>query len=178
MHDVTKDVVVDAFNRCLGGTCVLRTDIISKIDRQSVKYNTVFVHFTQWPDNPISREIEDKIINGDTVKIHYNGDKWFWKCKLNNLPEPTSLRCNTEKSYGIAIPVATNHSTVPLQGMIDSTEFGGGDTAGDIQSPSGRGESFDSSTETTPGGTKRSIIDVFNETSRRQGITNKPAWMR
>ena len=69
-----------------------KIDFLPQTNSQSRKFNTVFIHFTHWFDNPQANALKLKLYSLQPVKILYD-DPWFWHIHLYKPkhPKPTIL---------------------------------------------------------------------------------------
>lgn len=58
-----------------------RIEFLNKTDKNGRKFNTVFVHFTHWFDNPSSNALKLNLLNNKPAKILYD-NPWFWHIHL------------------------------------------------------------------------------------------------
>ena len=58
-----------------------RIEFLNKTDKNGRKFNTVFVHFTHWFDNPNSIRLKHNLLNNKSAKILYDLP-WFWHIHL------------------------------------------------------------------------------------------------
>lgn len=58
-----------------------RIEFLNKTDKTGRKFNTVFVHFTHWFDNPTSNQLKHNLLNNKPAKILYD-QPWFWHIHL------------------------------------------------------------------------------------------------
>jgi ubiquitin len=58
-----------------------RIEFLNKTDKNGRKFNTVFVHFTHWFDNPNSNALKQNLLNNKPAKILYD-QPWFWHIHL------------------------------------------------------------------------------------------------
>jgi ubiquitin len=58
-----------------------RIEFLNKTDKNGRKFNTVFVHFTHWFDNPSSNQLKQNLLNDKPAKILYD-QPWFWHIHL------------------------------------------------------------------------------------------------
>ena len=58
-----------------------RIEFLNKTDKNGRKFNTVFVHFTHWFDNPNSNLLKQNLLNNKPAKILYD-QPWFWHIHL------------------------------------------------------------------------------------------------
>ena len=58
-----------------------RIEFLNKTDKNGRKFNTVFVHFTHWFDNPSSKALKHNLLNNKPAKILYD-QPWFWHIHL------------------------------------------------------------------------------------------------
>lgn len=88
----TGQEVKRVIDQLLGGDAVRRVDMVMKKDKKTSKsFKTLFVHFNQWPDTDISRQMEKDVLDGKSIDITYSGTR-FWRATLNRMPEPRDLR--------------------------------------------------------------------------------------
>jgi ubiquitin len=58
-----------------------RIEFLNKTDKTGRKFNTVFIHFTHWFDNPNSNQLKYNLLNNIPAKIIYDLP-WFWHIHL------------------------------------------------------------------------------------------------
>ena len=58
-----------------------RIEFLNKTDKNGRKFNTVFIHFTHWFDNPSSNALKRNLLNQKPAKILYDSP-WFWHIHL------------------------------------------------------------------------------------------------
>ena len=58
-----------------------RIEFLNKTDKNGRKFNTVFIHFTHWFDNPNSNQLKLNLLNNKPAKILYD-QPWFWHIHL------------------------------------------------------------------------------------------------
>ena len=58
-----------------------RIEILNKNDLKGRKFNTVFIHFTHWFDNPNSNQLKHNLLHNKPAKILYD-QPWFWHIHL------------------------------------------------------------------------------------------------
>jgi ubiquitin len=58
-----------------------RIEFLNKTDKNGRKFNTVFIHFTHWFDNPSSNQLKLNLLNDKPAKILYD-QPWFWHIHL------------------------------------------------------------------------------------------------
>ena len=58
-----------------------RIEILNKTDQKGRKFNTVFIHFTHWFDNPNSNQLKHNLLHNKPAKILYD-QPWFWHIHL------------------------------------------------------------------------------------------------
>ena len=58
-----------------------RIEFLNKTDKNGRKFNTVFIHFTHWFDNPSSNALKLNLLNNKPAKILYDSP-WFWHIHL------------------------------------------------------------------------------------------------
>ena len=58
-----------------------RIEFLNKTDKKGRKFNTVFIHFTHWFDNPNSNQLKLNLLNNKPAKILYD-QPWFWHIHL------------------------------------------------------------------------------------------------
>ena len=58
-----------------------RIEFLNKTDKNGRKFNTVFIHFTHWFDNPSSNALKRNLLNQKPAKILYD-QPWFWHIHL------------------------------------------------------------------------------------------------
>lgn len=83
-HSVSKDTIIDVFEKKLHIGIVDRVDIVQK------KYNKrVFIHFKKWNSDQCetSNEFLSKILENKIVKVVYEFP-WYWRCCNSKLPKP------------------------------------------------------------------------------------------
>ena len=78
--------VKKVFEQILGSGTIERVDI-----RQSKKGDTqfckIFIHLRYWPSEGIGKDIREKLIKGEDVKVVYD-NPWFWKCSASRVEKP------------------------------------------------------------------------------------------
>lgn len=115
----TAKEVMDTIDTFLGGDAVLRVDIVLKRDKNGKSFKTLFIHFNQWPDTDVARQVEADILTGKHIDIHYD-DSGFWRCVENKMPEPRDLRTSS-----IFIPRVDSNTTEEQVKDVFATAFHG-----------------------------------------------------
>ena len=68
---------------------VKRIDVIS--NTINGQFNKVFIHFEYWYDNTNAISVQNKLLQGITIKVVYDS-YWFWKCVLNKSGRTDDVR--------------------------------------------------------------------------------------
>lgn len=68
-------------------------DIVPTLNNtKGEKCNRVFIHFTRWYNNRNADSARERLINGNDIKVIYDGP-WFWKVSAyREAPPPSSRR--------------------------------------------------------------------------------------
>ena len=67
-----------------------RLEIINNTSKKGEKYNIVYIHFQEWYINSYAKEIRQKLLKGNDIKITYD-DPWFWKVYASPCPDTRCL---------------------------------------------------------------------------------------
>lgn len=90
------------FEQLLGQGCIERVDLVKKTNFHGVKYQCVFIHMYEWPDNEQSQEIRKRLLEGMEVKVVYD-DPWFLNCYASRVCKPEQKRILPRSNPSIVI---------------------------------------------------------------------------
>jgi hypothetical protein len=81
--NITRERVFGVFTELFGENAIDRVDMIQKESEKGDKYQRVFIHFREWPTTAIAQATRRQLIDGNEVKIVYDGP-WYWKCSASH----------------------------------------------------------------------------------------------
>jgi hypothetical protein len=84
-YDITDSFITETFRRYLDLGAISRIDRISKLDRNSVPYVSLYIHF----DNVYSNAYVESFRNGEIRQLYYS-DTQFWTVLPNTASKHTS----------------------------------------------------------------------------------------
>jgi hypothetical protein len=84
-YDITDSFITETFRLCLDLGAISRIDRISKLDRNSVPYVSMYIHF----DNVYSNAYVESFRNGEIRQLYYS-DTQFWTVLPNTASKHTS----------------------------------------------------------------------------------------
>lgn len=86
---ISSDFIADIFQNKLKLGMVKRIDVIS--NTINGQFNKAFIHFESWYDNTNAISVQNKLLQGITIKVVYDS-YWFWKCVLNKSGRTDDVR--------------------------------------------------------------------------------------
>ena len=86
---ISSDFIADIFQNKLKLGMVKRIDVIS--NTINGQFNKAFIHFEYWYDNTNAISVQNKLLQGITIKVVYDS-YWFWKCVLNKSGRTDDVR--------------------------------------------------------------------------------------
>ena len=81
--NITRERVFGVFAELFGENAIDHVDMIQKQSEKGDKYQRVFIHFREWPTTAIAQATRRQLIDGNEVKIVYEGP-WYWKCSASH----------------------------------------------------------------------------------------------
>ena len=81
--NITRERVFGVFTELFGENAIDHVDMIQKESEKGDKYQRVFIHFREWPTTAIAQATRRQLIDGNEVKIVYDGP-WYWKCSASH----------------------------------------------------------------------------------------------
>ena len=100
--NITKERILQVFGDL--DICEIdHIDMISKTSPNGEKFQRVFIHMSQWKNNPQAVRARARVLEGKEIKIIYD-DPWFWKVSANrsspnqNTAVVPNIRNSTQKA--------------------------------------------------------------------------------
>jgi len=75
--NISKEKIAGVFE-CLRLGKVSRIDFVSKLDRENVQYNAVYVHFEHWYSTDAARNFQERLMNPEKETRVVYDDPWYW----------------------------------------------------------------------------------------------------
>ena len=109
--NITKERMIAVFEEKAIGR-VSSIDLVAKLNASDEMYNTAYVHFEFWYDNAYSNKIQNKLCEGEKVKIIYD-HPWYWIVLKNTSvkKEPSERKQRIDLNGASSISVSLKPSS-------------------------------------------------------------------
>ena len=97
--NITKDRITQVFGDLDIGI-IDHIDMLQKTTPTGEKFQRVFVHFSQWKNNPQAIKARARVLEGKEIKIIYD-DPWFWKVSANRAVVPNIVNNNSNNNVNM-----------------------------------------------------------------------------